>query len=63
MHKLFKLHLYLFFVIGLLLSGCADNEQEDLAFVTTEKGGVSIINLETYEVTQQLENKDKPRWV
>ena len=63
MHKLFKLHLYLFFMISLLLSGCADNEQEDLAFVTTEKGGVSIINLETYEVTQQLKNKDKPRGV
>ena len=36
---------------------------KELAFVTTEKGGVSIINLETYDVNQQLENKDKPRGV
>jgi DNA-binding beta-propeller fold protein YncE len=49
--------------MSLLLVSCADNKQEELAFVTTEKGGVSIINLENYEVTHQLENKDKPRGV
>jgi DNA-binding beta-propeller fold protein YncE len=63
MHKLFKFNLHFFFIVSLLLVGCADNKNEELAFVTTEKGGVSIINLETYEVTQQLENKDKPRGV
>ena len=63
MHKLIKINLYLFFVISFFLAGCTDNKPEELAFVTTEKGGVSIINLETYEVTQQLENKDKPRGV
>ncbi|MFM1865824.1 MAG: hypothetical protein RIQ57_434 [Pseudomonadota bacterium] len=63
MRKLFKLNLHLILLMSLLLAGCAENKQEDLAFVTTEKGGVSIINLQTYEVTQQLENKDKPRGV
>ena len=63
MNKLFKLHLQVFFIMSLLLVSCADNKQEELAFVTTEKGGVSIINLENYEVTHQLENKDKPRGV
>ena len=63
MNKLFKLHLHVFFIMSLLLVSCADNKQEELAFVTTEKGGVSIINLENYEVTHQLENKDNPRGV
>ena len=63
MHKLFKFNLHPFFIMSLLLVSCADNKQEELAFVTTEKGGVSIINLETYEVIQQLENKNKPRGV
>lgn len=63
MRKLFKLNLHLILLMSLLLAGCAENKQDDLAFVTTEKGGVSIINLQTYEVTQQLENKDKPRGV
>jgi len=63
MRKLFKLNLHLILLMSFLLAGCAENKQEDLAFVTTEKGGVSIINLENYEVTHQLENKDKPRGV
>lgn len=63
MRKLFKLNLHLILLMSLLLAGCAENKQDDLAFVSTEKGGVSIINLQTYEVTQQLENKDKPRGV
>ena len=65
MHKLanFNLSLILFFVVCIFMAGCTDNKQEELAFVTTEKGGVSIINLETYDVNQQLENKDKPRGV
>ena len=63
MHKLFKFNPHLFFIMSLLLVSCVKNKQEELAFVTTEKGGVSIISLDTYEVVQQLENKNKPRGV